>query len=292
MTQLRRTIPAELGALLDSTRRLTVCDLVTLTLSGGTVYRWTSADRVVTIDGTTWTLGPGIGTGRLKWSAGVEVDSLSLTLMARADTLLNGLPLMPFINGGGLDGATVDVWRAFKAGPDDPWVGKLHRFSGKVSDIDRPNRVEAVITVRSVFELLNQQLPRNIFEAQCDRTVYDAGCALSRATYTSTATVTTAGDSLKLSFSASGLTQSAGYFVLGAVRFVTGGNAGVLRTVRGHAAGGALTLVQPTPVAVAVGDQIQIYPGCDRSKATCVDRFNNRIRFRGTPYIPAAETVL
>jgi uncharacterized phage protein (TIGR02218 family) len=122
--------------------------------------------------------------------------------------------------------------------------------------------------------------------------VYDAGCALNRATYTSTATITTSVDPLKLSFTASSLSQAAGYFTLGAVRFVTGANAGVLRTVRGHAAGGVITLVQPTPAAVAVGDQIQIYPGCDRSKATCVSRFNNLIRFRGTPYIPAAETVL
>lgn len=297
MTQLRRTVPADLVTLFASGLKLITADLVTITLAGGVVLRWTSFDRVVTIGSTSWLLGPGIQTSRLKWTAGTEVDTMTLTLFGDSSTLINGAPMMPFINGGGLDGALVQVWRAYAAdftaqGLEPDWKGMLHRHTGRVSDIDRPSRVEAVISVRSIFELLNVQLPRNVYQSQCNANLYDATCGVDKAAKTVTGTVTTGSDALRLSFSASGLTQGAGYFDLGAVRFLTGANAGVLRTVRRHAAGGAVTVVQPLPVAVSVGDTFQIYPGCDRSEGTCAFKFLNYTRFRGARFIPVADSII
>lgn len=292
MTQLRRTVPTALQTLFDSGLQLVTADIYTVTLSGGTAFNWSGYDQAVTVDGTTYTLGPGLESNKLKLSAGVQVDTLTLSLFADAATLINGQPAMPFINGGGLDGAKVQAWRAYAANPGDAWVGKLHRFTGQVSDIDRPSRVQADITVRSLFELLNTNLPRNVYQPACLNTVYDPACAVSKAAYTVASAVTTATDSLRLTLTASGLTQAAGYFSLGAIRFTSGANAGVMRTVRQHAAGGVLTLMQPLPVAAAVGDTFAIYPGCDQTLGTCTSKFSNSLRFRGQPYIPVAETVL
>lgn len=296
MTQLRRNVPAELRALFNSGAPIITADLITLTLSGGTVFRWTSADRPITLDGATWSLGPGVETGKMKWTAGIEVDSLNLLLYGDASTQINDRPMMQFINGGGLDGAKVQAWRAFAPSPQNgayaiDWVGRLHRFTGSVSDIDRPSKVEASITVRSIFELLNQQLPRNIYESQCSNTLYDTGCGVNRISKTVTATVTAANDPLRLSFASDGLSQAAGYFDLGAVRFISGGNTGVLRTVRRFETG-VVQLVQPWPVQPVVGDTFQIYPGCDLSLTTCSAKYGNSSRFGGQPYIPVAETVL
>lgn len=292
MTQLRRTVSAPLAALFDSGKTLVTADLVTITLSGGTALRWTSYDRAVSVDGTTWLLGPGLQTSRLKWTAGTEVDTLTVSLIGDAGTLVNGSPMMPFINGGGLDGAKVQVWRAFTDDPGNAWVGRLHRFTGTVSDIDRPSRNEAVVSVRSIFELLNVMLPRNVYQSQCTATLYDTACGISKAAKTVSGTVTTATDSLRLTFAASGLAQAAGYFDLGAVRITSGASAGVMRTVRKHTAGGVIQLVQPLPTALAAGDTFQVYPGCDRSQATCGGKFSNSLRFRGYPFIPSAESVL
>jgi len=292
MTQLRRTVPTALATLFDSGKTLVTADLVSITLSGGTVLRWTSYDRAVTVSGTTWLLGPGLQTSRLKWTSGTEVDTLTVSLIGDSSTLINGSPMMPFINGGGLDGAKVQVWRAFTDDPGHAWVGRLHRFTGTVSDIDRPSRNEAVVSVRSIFELLNVMLPRNVYQAQCTATLYDTACGISKAAKTVSGTVTTATDPLKLTFAASGLAQAAGYFDLGAVRITSGASAGVMRTVRKHAAGGVIQLVQPLPAALAVGATFEIYPGCDRSQATCGSKFANALRFRGHPFIPSAESVL
>jgi uncharacterized phage protein (TIGR02218 family) len=292
MTQLRRDVPAALATLLDSGVPLIVADLYTITLTGGQVLRWTDFDRALTLGALTWVLGPGITSSKLKLSAGVEVDTMTLTLTGDAGQTINGLPMMPFINGGGLDGATVQTWRAFAAAADGVWVGKLHRFTGRVSDIDRPNRLEASISVRSVFEMLNANMPGGVYQESCLNSLYSVACGQDRAALTVNGTVTTGTTTLRLQFTASGLTQAPGYFSLGGVRFGSGGNAGVLRSIRTHEAGGVITLMQPLPVAAVVGDVFQIYPGCDNTQSTCTNKFNNVGRFRGQPYIPASETVL
>lgn len=292
MTQLRRTVSAPLRALFDSGMSLVTADLYTITLSGGTVIRWAEFDRVVTIGATTWTQGPGLQSNRLKMSAGVEVDTLQISLTADAGVQINGVPLMIFINSGGFDGATVLVERAFAAAPGTAWAGKLQRFFGRVSDIDRTSRVQADITIRDFFETFNVMLPRNVYQAGCLNSVYDQACGADKAAKTVSATVTTATDPLKLTFAASGLTQAAGYFSLGALVVTSGANNGVARTVRSHAAGGALSLMQPLPLAMAVGDTFNVYPGCDKTMAMCSSKFSNLLRFRGQPWIPVPESVL
>jgi uncharacterized phage protein (TIGR02218 family) len=296
MTQLTRTMPTDLGALLDSGAPLVTADLITVTLSGGQVLRWTNADRPVTIGSSTWLLGPGFQTSRMTWKASTAVDTMQLTLQSDASVLVNGIELLPFILAGGLDGASVTAWRAYAAqfGWDGApaWKGPLHRITGKVSDIDRPNRIETVVTVRSQFENLNQMLPRNMWQAQCNATLYDGTCGLNRASFVTAGTVDTAGDALHMAFGASALTQAAGYFTLGSVTFLTGANAGIRRTVRTHDAGGVISLVQAAPGPIATGDTFQIVPGCDRTLATCTSKFNNRLRFRGAPFVPSADSVL
>ncbi len=292
MTQLRRVVDPALQALFDTSQQLAVANLYTITLSGGAVLRYTDHDQVVTVDGTSWLLGPGLESNNLKMSIGVEVDTMQLGIYGQADTLMNGKPVMPFINFGGLDGAKVQSWRCFSAMPGDAWVGRIHRFTGYVSDIDRPSKVRADVTVRNIFERLNVKIPANVYQPGCLAHVYDAQCGVNRAAFTTSATVTTGTTGLRLQITASGLTQAAGYFSLGAVRFTSGGNAGVLRTVRLHEAGGVITFMQPLPVPVMAGDSIQIYPGCDQTKPTCVNKFSNGQRFRGQRFIPSASTVL
>lgn len=292
MTQLRRSVPAPLQTLFDSGLQLVTADLYTITLSGGTVLRLTGFDRLVTISGTTWLLGPGIESNKLKVTAGVEVDTMILSLTGGSSDTLNGAPMMPFINGGGLDGATVLAERAYAAMFSTAWTGKLQRFFGKVSDIDRPSRTQADITVRSFFELLNTNLPKNVYQPGCLNSVYGTPCGLSAASFTVSSAVTTSTDSLRLTLRAAGLSQAAGYFSLGAVRFTSGANAGVMRTVRVHAAGGWLTFMQPLPLPTSIGDTFDVYPGCDQTLPTCTAKFSNSARFRGQPFVPVAETVL
>ena len=46
------------------------------------------------------------------------------------------------------------------------------------------------------------------------------------------------------------------------------------------------------PSAVAVGDTYSLRPGCDKTFATCKDRYNNVKNFRGEPNVPGSDQIM
>lgn len=284
-----RTAPAPLVTLLNTSQALAFADLYTITLQGGGVLRYTSADLPITISGTTWARGPLIKRGRTKLSVGINVDNLDLTLSADSTVQVNTKPLLTFIAGGGLDGARLKLERAFMAAWGAAPAGTLVMFGGRISDVTM-GRYEARLMVRSDLELLDAKVPRNLYQPGCTNTLYDAACGKNRAALTVTNAVAAAPAPSKSAFGST-LGQASSYFDLGVVAFTSGANAGVSRTIKSFAAGGLVTLIAPFPFAPAAGDAFSIYPGCDKTQATCSVRFANLARFRGAPYIPAPETV-
>jgi uncharacterized phage protein (TIGR02218 family) len=277
-----------LAAFLNSTTQAFMADLFTFTLSGGAILRYTSAQVAVTVNGNTYAAGPVIKRGNTKLNVGIAVDTLSLSLAADSSITVNGVPLMKFVAGGGLDGARLSLERAFSAGPGTAWVGTLPLFQGRVSD-SQTSRYEASLTVNSDSELLNVMVPRNVYQPGCSNTLFDASCGLSKVAYGVTATATAATDATQSIFpTARG--DAANYFALGFLVCVTGANAGIARTIKSFAAG-VFQTIQPWPVAVAGGDTFTAYPGCDKTLATCKAKFSNAARFRGCPWIPAPESI-
>jgi hypothetical protein len=51
-----------------------------------------------------------------------------------------------------------------------------------------------------------------------------------------------------------------------------------------------LQLMKFLPFAVATSDNLNIYPGCDKSIATCQNTYSNLIHFGGEPFVPSPET--
>jgi uncharacterized phage protein (TIGR02218 family) len=70
------------------------------------------------------------------------------------------------------------------------------------------------------------------------------------------------------------------------VTFLTGANAGAQREIRLHGEDGQLFVYDPLPFDIEVGDDVRLVAGCDKTLATCRDKFNNVINFRGEPFIP------
>lgn len=55
---------------------------------------------------------------------------------------------------------------------------------------------------------------------------------------------------------------------------------------------GWVSLLQYFPFPPAPGDSFEAYAGCDWTLHTCINRFNNKINFGGTPYIPVDENTV
>ncbi|HUC63439.1 MAG TPA: DUF2163 domain-containing protein [Alphaproteobacteria bacterium] len=266
-----------------------MADLYTFTLVGGGVLRYTDAEIDVAANGFTFTSeGPVFDRtngGTAEWKLGLEVDTFDITVLPGPDDTMNGAPFLSALRMGMLDGATVQVERAFMASWGDTSAGTVILFLGRVGEVDA-GRTQATIHVNSHLELFDIAMPRNLYQPSCVNTLYDGSCTASRAAFAVTSSVA-AGSSQTDVLCA--LTQAAGWFDLGVLEATGGGNAGFARMVKCYTPG-SFTLVSPFPVAFAVGDPFTAYAGCDKTQATCQSKFNNLAHFKGFPYIPPPET--
>ncbi|HFC8542726.1 TPA: DUF2163 domain-containing protein [Neisseria weaveri] len=282
-----KSVNRELVELLHGSDEFLMADLFTITLSAGTVLRYTNADMPVTWKGQVFDAHSMIiKRGATRITRGLEVDSNELEIAADPNHTLEGLPWPEAALGGALDGARVLIERVFFSDWQTP-VGTVIIFSGRVSDVSG-SRSTVRVSVKSDIELLNVSSPRNIYQAGCMRTLYDQGCKVNRERFTVSGRIT-AGTNNTTQIHTS-LTQNDGWFEQGVIKFTGGRNAGLSRTVKSHKSG-VLTFALRLPHAPTVGDTFKIYPGCNKTQAACKDKFNNIIHFRGFPYIPAADTI-
>lgn len=266
-----------------------MADLYTITLASGQVLRYSGGDMDISWDNNLFVRGPNIERGATRIVIGLEVDTNELTITAGDGHVLDGLPFVQAVAGGSLDGAHVDIDRAFFTSWQAPVMGTVNIFSGRVSTIPSVTRTTAQVELRSHLELLDTQMPAVVYEAACTRTEYTPGCGANKAAVTVSGSVSsTSGNGGYLQ---SGLTQPQGWFDMGALTFTSGPNAGLTRTVKTYGSG-LFRFALRLPYPPQAGDTFTAYPGCPKTQAACKDKFDNLIHFRGYPYVPPAETAL
>jgi uncharacterized phage protein (TIGR02218 family) len=291
-----KTASTGLLALLAS-RQFFAVDLFQFTLTGGATLNYCSGDQDITWNSIVWNAGGTTGPyliregarAKCHWKTGIEVDTLVFDVLPSSSTI-QGLPFLTAVQQGVFDGAEMTLYRAFMPSYGNTAEGTVLMFAGRVAEID-VGRSLATFTVNSHLELLNQNLPRNLYQAGCLNTLFDAACGLNAESF---AIIGVAGaTSLAYNIKAT-LSQESGYFDLGKIVFTSGLNNGLSRTVKTYVKGtpGSVHLIAPFPNAPSVGDSFKLYPGCDKRQNTCSDKFNNLARFRGFPYIPENATAV
>lgn len=137
-----RVVPGGLLKLLNSApTELLLADLYTFTLVNGAVYRWTDFDNDITINGNTFLArGPVIQRSGMKWSRGLNVEAMDMTLADDGTDgpaiQIGGLPLIQAFVQRQFDGATVQLDRVF-APPflgNEVFLAGLAQNSPTVSD--------------------------------------------------------------------------------------------------------------------------------------------------------------
>lgn len=289
-----KTASAALIAILNNTNRFLFADLYTITLWNGTVYRWTSADTDLVLSGHTFscpkdqdTAVPVITRGKTKIAAGLEVDTLAVTLGCGSNVLLGGIALQLAATNGAFDGALIKMERVFMATWGDTTPGSVVLFSGFVAAV-APSSTAVQLTCQSDLQRLLVAMPRNTFAPNCTHVLYDTGCALTRATFQVNGTVAAGGTTTLFP---TNLTEADGYFNLGVLNFTSGALTGLRASVRSYVnAGGQVEVSVTLPSIPANGDTFVIVPGCDKSQATCTAKFSNLLHFRGFPFVPRNES--
>lgn len=265
-------------------------DLFTITLSGGAVLRWSGSDRAVQVPGGSFfSLGPAVDSGEVKQSRGLSVDATSVTIYPTDAYTIGGVKIVPFAKQNGFDGATFLLERGFSAWPGGELIGTYIRFKGRFSKVKEASETKVEIEVAAWTELLNVNMPPDVYTPSCKNVLGDARCGVDLASYAVAGQVQSV---TSPSLFDTNLAAATGYFDLGKIQFTSGALAGLKKTVKTFTAGGLVQTIIGFPQAPAVGDNFLAYPGCPLSMAVCDGRFNNLIHFRGTPFVPESTTAL
>ena len=270
-----------------ATDNFLMADLFMFTLVDGSKIYITSTDINITYSGNTYISVAGMSRNSYKLSKGTSVDTLQV--MIYPDNTSNNITIggLPFISAcvlGALDGAFLSLNRAFMPTWGDTSAGVVNLFSGRVSTVSG-DRTMLQIDVKSMLEYFNIQMPKNLFQAPCSHILYDTGCTINQASYTTNFTVTSVMNNRSIY---TGIAQANGYYNSGVISCLTGANAGAKRSITDFTSEIA-TVSYAWNNIPQIGDTFSISAGCDKTMATCTAKFSNLANYRGFPFVPPPE---
>jgi uncharacterized phage protein (TIGR02218 family) len=187
------------------------------------------------------------------------------------------------IEAGRYDDASVECWVVNWADPQERLLLDLH----SIGEIKRADGA-FVVELRGLMHRLDQERGR-LYRAACSADLGDAACGVA----VSPVSVGVEATDGRLTLTAPALAgYAADWFTGGKLSFTSGANAAFEVEIRSHASGGRLELWQRTPQPIATGDAFLVRPGCDKSFATCRNKFANGINFRGFPHMPGNDFII
>lgn len=248
----------------------------------GAVFAFTTHVRPLKIAGLKYSSIPGIQPTGVKTSAALAIDNLELegafeaAGVAEADVL-----------GGKWDYAQIEI---FEVNYADIAAGTNPVRNGRIGTINTA-RTGFRNELLGLMHALQQQFGR-IYTPTCDAILGDARCGIDLSTFpdgTVTTTITAVAGARV--FTASALTQAADWFTAGLVTFDSGANAKLSMEVKSFSSG-QVGLYLPMPYVIAIGDQITIKAGCNKTLAMCSAKFSNVDRYRGHPHVPGTDKLV
>ncbi len=263
----------------------TLCAAWRLTRRDGMVFGFTDHDEDLDFAGTRFRAATG-------WTAG-ERDGAS-GLGAGAQGVEGGFSDAAIreeeLERGSFDGAEVESFRVDWQAPE------RHHVLTDVFDLGEVTRFQGGFRaeLRGLAARLDQPRGR-FYRRRCDAVLGDRRCGVALAPWTREVEVVAAEDEVftvrppgeiaggdRALFAQGSLVLAEGEAGLPLIGAAEGREAGTLR----------LFPARPPVRLPAAGARIALRAGCDRSFATCRDRFRNGANFRGFPHLPGADAAL
>ena len=140
------------------------CDLYTLTLADGTVYRYASYDRDVIYGGYTYDHSRfAFKRDQVKLQGAPSVDTLGVTVYCTPDDMLGDVPFMQACHNGVLGDSMMLLSRAYFV--DGECVGVLPIFSGRC-EVQASGGLAVKLSIKSIIQGLAAPFPVRMFAAQ------------------------------------------------------------------------------------------------------------------------------
>lgn len=291
-----KTISSALDAHLAE-RATTLATCWRITRTDAETFYFTDHDTDIVFDGNTYQATTGMIPSQLTQRDKLAVDNMEVVAFLELEKILEA-----DIIAGLFDYATVDI---FVVNYEDLTMGAVYLAQewtlGNVETRDNDFQVE----IRGKAQHLHQNVCA-LYQPGCRATLGDARCGIdlddSAASYRYEGTVTSVTDrrtfidSSTISSSGSVDVYRYGTVVWGTPSSsgdYTGNNATYEMEIKSwDPATGTFTLFQPMPNDINVDDEFTAYYGCDGTRETCRDTYNNMVNFDGEPDLPGLDKLL
>ena len=251
-----------------------------LTRKDSTVYAFTNHDQNLTVSGTEYEASSGFLPSAMDHSRALNVDNLDVVALLESAKVTEA-----DIVAGLYDHATVDI---FVVNYNSIADGVMYLAKGWTLGEIQIKDNQFVAEIRGLTQHLQNNIV-DLFGPGCRADLGDTECGVDVAgSYTVTGTVTAVTNRQVFTDSARG--ESTDFFAGGKLTWTSGNNNGYSMEVKTfNISTEAITLFLPMPYTIQVGDGYSMTYGCDKSRATCRDRFSNLVNFRGEPDLPGID---
>jgi uncharacterized phage protein (TIGR02218 family) len=120
----------------------------------------------------------------------------------------------------------------------------------------------------------------------CGYDLGGTGCGVNLTSYSFNQVITAVNN--RFQFTCSG-SFNPGQFSRGKIVFTSGLNQGISKDISKFELGNEITLWQPFPYSIAVGDGVTLVQGCGKTLYDCVVRYDNAINSDSEPHIPTVD---
>lgn len=289
-----KTIPSGMQAHLAG-ELTSLCSCWKVTRIDGQVFRFTDHDADVIVDGDTYVASVGYQRTAVANNSGANVDNVEVTFIGLdPDDIRAGL----------FDYAEV---RMFLVNWADTSIGAINMRRGFIGELTTTSNGVGKGELRGLTQVFTRKIVE-VYSQSCRADLFDTRCGVDKARFEVQGVVTSVTSRRLFKATLSPLSGSptvyptvlSGFYDQGEIKFTTGANAGHAREIRSFADGEGspsvgdpvFTMLLKEPFDVEVGDVFLLLPGCDKDLATCRDKYQNVLNFRGEPYIPGTDALL
>lgn len=243
----------------------------------GVTLGFTSHDADLVMGGLTYHAAPGMVPSAIEQSDGFEADQVEL----------QGLLTSAFIRAADLAAGRWDSARLRLHGVD--WTQPDHEplllIEGEIGLVSQSGDSFSA-ELRGLSSLLDGPVMVET-SPQCRAALGDRACGVDMAARRLVVTATGLDDT-ELTVTHS---LVLGDYAFGALVWTDGANAGLRSLILSNTVN-SLTLSESPRLPVVAGDKAEIRQGCDRTLATCANRFGNSANFRGEPHLPGNDLLM
>ena len=265
-----------------SSTTLFLARVVKITRLDGVILRIAEADETLTVSAQTFVPLPGAEISAVKHIINGDVGSMEIRFAHSDAGILDTFEL----NTGFWDGATVQMYlvdRLTLPALGDPM------FTGIIDTVSID-----LIGSSSSFDIrglaVQSEAFIQTFQPMCRTDLFSSLCQLNENDWDHAGTIGTIIDRFNFTVAGLGAPPADGWFNQGTFRTESGFKAVVANWVLSSL---KITTYQPICMArLTAGEDIILYPGCDKTGTTCRTKFNNKINFQGEDHFLGINSIV